>query len=179
MRVAGLEQPVHAYQLVGAGPARTRLQARASRARGGFEQFRRARRRTRNPHSRACRGRAGARPDRQRCRRSRGGQVAPVPRIHSFAANPRLVGARSRLLSYGKATGYLPGDRPAEEILWRRGARRTEPGSRARHRQAAALDRSLEPGAGRAGGTARGACRKRGPGRGSTPRQRKRAIKTL
>ncbi len=36
LRVAGLEQPVQAYQLVGAGPARTRMQARATRGLGRF-----------------------------------------------------------------------------------------------------------------------------------------------
>ncbi len=108
IQVAGLEQPVQAYQLTGAGPARTRLQARATRAAGGLSSFV---------------GRAAELDTLQHALDAAGqghGQIVSVVGeagvgksrlFHQFVHSQRTQGwlvLEAGSVSYGKATGYGP-----------------------------------------------------------------------
>ena len=112
--VKGLADPVEVYEVTGAGPARTRLQAAARRGLTRFvgrdaelEQLRRAQAAGRR------RSRAGG-GDR---RRGGGGQVAPRLRVHSLASTSRLAGPRERLGLVRQGDELLAGDRPPQGLL--------------------------------------------------------------
>ena len=101
----GLAEPVEVYEMTGAGPARTRLQAGARRGLTRFvgrdpelEQLRRAQQLAGDGHGQvvAVVGEAG---------------VGKSRLVHEFSHSHRLQGWRvleSASVSYGKATSYLP-----------------------------------------------------------------------
>ena len=103
--VKGLADPVEVYEVTGAGPARTRLQAGARRGLTRFvgrdpelEQLRRAQQLAGDGHGQvvAVVGEAG---------------VGKSRLVHEFSHSHRLQGWRvleSASVSYGKATSYLP-----------------------------------------------------------------------
>ena len=103
--VKGLANPVEVYEVTGAGPARTRLQAGARRGLTRFvgrdqelEQLRRAQQLASDGHGQivAVVGEAG---------------VGKSRLVHEFSHSHRLQGWRvleSASVSYGKATSYLP-----------------------------------------------------------------------
>jgi len=103
--VKGLIDPVEVYEVTGAGPARTRLQAGARRGLTRFvgreqevEQLRRAQQLARDGHGQivAVVGEAG---------------VGKSRLVYEFTHSHRLQGWRvleSTSVSYGKATSYLP-----------------------------------------------------------------------
>jgi predicted ATPase len=103
--VKGLADPVEIYEVTGAGPARTRLQAGARRGLTRFvgrdpelEQLRRAQQLAGDGHGQvvAVVGEAG---------------VGKSRLVHEFSHSHRLQGWRvleSASVSYGKATSYLP-----------------------------------------------------------------------
>ena len=105
MPVKGLADPVEVYEVTGAGPARTRLQAAARRGLTRFvgrdaelEQLRRAQQL------------AGQRSWPDRGDRRRGG-VGKSRLVYEFTHSHRLQGwlvLESASVSYGKATSYLP-----------------------------------------------------------------------
>ncbi len=105
--VKGLSEPVEVFELTGAGPARTRLQAAAARGLTRFvgrdaelEQLRRrpaARAATATARSSALVGRA------------RRGQVAPRLRVHPLAPHAGLARPRERARSpTARPRSYLP-----------------------------------------------------------------------
>ncbi len=103
--VKGLADPVEVYEVTGAGPARTRLQASARRGLTRFvgrdtelEQLRRTQQLAANGHGQiaAIVGEAG---------------VGKSRLVHEFAHSHRLQGwlvLESASASYGKATSYVP-----------------------------------------------------------------------
>ena len=120
--VKGLAEPVEVFELSGAGTARTRLQAAAARGLTRFvgreaelEQLRQA----------LEQAGARARPGRRAGRRAR----ASASRGCSTSSSTRIgregwLVLESGSVSYGKATPLPAGDRPAQELLRDRGARR-------------------------------------------------------
>ena len=145
MRVAGLEQPVPVYQLIGAGPARTRLQARATRAAGGLSSFV---------------GRASELETLSRALDAAGqarGQIVSVVGeagvgksrlFHEFVHSQRTQGwlvLEAGSVSYGKATGYGPVIDLLKSYF---GIEQRDDPRRMRERitgKLLALDRTLEP----------------------------------
>ena len=112
--VKGLADPVEVYEVTGAGPARTRLQASARRGLTRFvgrdselEQLRRA------PAAGGQRARAGS-GDR---RRGGGGQVAPRLRVHPLPSPAGLAGSGSRLRLVREGDELPAGDRPPQGLL--------------------------------------------------------------
>src|SRR5262245_47215596 len=105
VRVKGLSEPIEVYEVIGAGPARTRLQASARRGLTRFvgrdaelEQLRRAQQLAASGHGQvaAIVGEAGV------------GQSRLVYELtHSHRLQGWLV-LESASVSYGKATSYLP-----------------------------------------------------------------------
>jgi class 3 adenylate cyclase len=105
VNVRGLSEPVEVYEVTGAGPARTRLQAATRRGLTRFvgreaelEQLRRAQQLAANGHGQvaAIVGEAG---------------VGKSRLVHEFTHSHRLEGwlvLESASVSYGRATSYLP-----------------------------------------------------------------------
>ena len=119
--VKGLREPVEVYELIGAGAARSRLQAAAARGLTRFvgrdaelEQLRRALERAGGGHGQvvALVGEPG---------------VGKSRLVWEFTHSHRTQGwlvLESGSVSYGKATALPAGHRPAQELLPDRGPRR-------------------------------------------------------
>ena len=98
--VKGLSQPIEAFDLLGVGAARTRLQAAAGARPHALRRPRGRAGRARSG-ARAGRGRAG--PDRRPDRRSGRRQVAAVLRIHAQRADAPVAGPGRHLGLVGPA----------------------------------------------------------------------------
>ena len=112
--VKGLADAVEVYEVTGAGPARTRLQAGARRGLTRFvgrdaelEQLRRAQ----TARQRGSRSGGGDR------RRGGGGQVTPRLRVHPLASPARLARLGIRLGLVRQGDELLAGDRPPQGLL--------------------------------------------------------------
>ena len=155
--VKGLQEPVEVYELVRAGPVRSRLQAAAAR---GLTRFvgRDARAGAAAPGAGTRRSWAGAGGGR---RRGGGrGQVPLAVRVHPVAPHPRLAAAGQPLGVLWQGHRLPARDRPAQGLLPDRTPGRRPPPAREGHGQAA--DARPRPGAdaarlaGAAGGAGRG-----------------------
>ena len=156
--VKGLADAVEVYEVTGAGPARTRLQAATRRGLTRFvgrdaelEQLRRAQQLARR------RSRSGG-SDRRRGGR---GQVAPRLRVHPLAPPAGLAHPGSRFGLVRQGDELLARDRPPQGLLQDPGPRRPPGDPREGDGQAAHPGRSPEAGAAGVAGPARRAGRRR------------------
>ena len=155
--IKGLSTPVEVYEVLGAGPVRSRLQAAAMR---GLTRFVGRAPGTGEPRPGPGTGRQRPRSGGGAHGRAGDGQVPPGRGIHPLLSHTGVGGVESRSVSYGKATPYLPvidllkaycGIEPATTP---RRMREKVPAS-VRARRGAGADPSADPGA--AGG-ASGRC---------------------
>ena len=104
--IKGLQEPAEVYEVTGAGPVRSRLQAAAARGLTRFvgrdtelDQLRQA----------LGTGRRWPWPGRGGHRRARRGQVPALLGVHAVPSHAGLAASStSHSVSYGKATAYLP-----------------------------------------------------------------------
>ena len=144
LQVAGLDQPVPAFQLSGTGPARTRLQARATRSAAGLGQFVGREGELQALHQALDAAALGH------------GQIVTVVGeagvgksrlFHEFIHSPKTRGwlvLHAGSVSYGKATGYGP---VIDLLKYHFGVEERDAPPRIRERVTSkllALDRSLE-----------------------------------
>ena len=133
--VKGLSQPIEAFDLLGVGAARTRLQASAGR---GLTPFvgRQDEVAALDRAQRAGRGRAG--PDGRPCWRSGRRQVATVLRIHAQRADAARGWCwKATSVSSGRASSWAPVIDLLKTLLrhcaWRRSAPQRREGARQDH----------------------------------------------
>jgi class 3 adenylate cyclase len=103
--IKGLAEPIEVFELLGAGAARTRLEAAARR---GLIALRRPHRRAGPAPGRPRPGEPGARPGGRRGRGAGRGQVASLLGVPSLARVHGWLVVLAASVSYGKATAYLP-----------------------------------------------------------------------
>ncbi len=117
VNVKGLSQPVDVYELIGAGSARTRLQAAGSPR---PHALRGPRRGDGAAPPRATRRRAGSWSDRGDGRGARRREVAPVPRVYAFSSRAQVARPRRRLRVVRQGDAVPAVDRSAQDVLPRR-----------------------------------------------------------
>ncbi len=132
--VKGLSAPVEVCELVGAGPARTRLQAFAAR---GLTPFVGRQAELAGPAPGPGAGRGRARPGGGGHRGARRGQDPPLPRVHPCVAHPGLAPAGEQLGLLWQGHPVSAGHRPAQGLFSDRGPRRRAAHAREAHRAAA------------------------------------------